>query len=65
MRQAGAYVRAREVMGDGSLFRLTFVLAWSHPARTRPPNLLQRRCRAMVQRARDKALPFSGFWLGQ
>ena len=53
MRQAGAYVRAREVRGDGSLFRLTCVLAWSHPARTRPPILLQQAAVLLGQHARD------------
>ena len=37
MRQAGACVRAREVKGDGSLFRLTFVHGLV-PSSTFPPS---------------------------
>ena len=53
MRQAGAYVRAREVRGDGSLFRLTCVLAWSLPARTRLPDPLQQAAALRLKHARD------------
>ena len=52
-RQAGACVRAREVRGDGTLFRLTCVLAWSHPARTRLPDPLQQAAALWLKHARD------------
>ena len=56
MRQAGACVRAREVRGDGTLFRLTFVHGLV-PSSTYPPSgPFAASCRAKVV-ARPRRLP--------